>query len=209
MQTLVAATNPSRSPNAAEVLRSGLARGEIQCIAACTPSGYRALVEAAPWIGDLFRAVQVRSLDEGETLRVLQARKGRYEKFHAVTYSDEALECAARCSGRFRPEESLPGKAIELLDGAGTRVKLRQAAPPEEIAEVQKRIKFIVHRMDSAIANHEFEKARFYSEEEKKERENLRLLQEKYKPDDSSMSVVSRQDVEETIERWGEYPFRP
>jgi ATP-dependent Clp protease ATP-binding subunit ClpC len=63
--------------------------------------------------------------------------------------------------------------------------------------------------MESAIANHEFEKARFYSNEERKERENLRVLQEKYHLDDSAATTVSREDVEETIKRWEAYPFRP
>jgi ATP-dependent Clp protease ATP-binding subunit ClpC len=153
--------------------------------------------------------VHVRPLDEEETLRVLQARKQQYEKFHEVTFSDEAMECAARSSSRYLPESQLPGKALELLDAAGARVKLRQTSLPEEVTEVQKRIRFIVHRMDAAIASHEFVKARFYSDEERKERENLRLLREKYQLDDSVSSAVGREDVEEVILRWAEYPFRP
>ena len=71
-------------------------------------------------------------------------------------------------------------------------MKLRQTTLPDELADIQKRIKFIVHRMENAIANHEFEKARFYSDEERKERENLRALREKYNLDDSSTGVVDR-----------------
>jgi ATP-dependent Clp protease ATP-binding subunit ClpC len=148
-------------------------------------------------------------MDAETTLGVLQARKGQCEKFYELTYSDEALERAARESGRYLPESALPGKALELLDAAGSRVKLRQAAPPEDVAELQKSIRFIVHRMEGSIANHEFEKARFYSHEEKKERESLRLLRERYKLDDSSSIVVSGQDVEETIAGWTKYPFKP
>jgi len=77
------------------------------------------------------------------------------------------------------PDRFLPDKAVDLIDEAGARVKLRQSSLPEEMIDVQKRIKFVVHRMENAIANHEFEKARFYSDEERKERENLRLLREK------------------------------
>src|SRR5260370_17744284 len=68
---------------------------------------------------------------------------------------------------------------------------------PEEVAEVQKRVKFITHRMETAIANHEFEKARFYSEEERKEKENLRLVRERLKLDDSTTAIVTRDDIEE------------
>jgi len=81
-------------------------------------------------------------------------------------------------------------------------VKLRQSMLPEEITEVQKRIKFITHRMETAIANHEFEKARFYSEEERKEREHLQNLREKLKIDDSVSGVVTREDIEEVVARW-------
>src|SRR5260370_33027932 len=77
---------------------------------------------------------------------------------------------------------------------------------PEELTEVQKRIKFIVHRMENAIANHEFEKARFYSDEERKERENLRALRDKYHLDDSSAGIVTREDIEDGVSRWTGVP---
>ena len=86
-------------------------------------------------------------------------------------------------------------------------MKLRQTSLPEEITEVQKRIKFIVHRMENAIANHEFEKARFYSDEERKERENLRALREKYHLDESSTGVVGREDIEDVVSRWTGVPI--
>ena len=84
---------------------------------------------------------------------------------------------------------------------------LRQTSLPEDITEVQKRIKFIVHRMENAIANHEFEKARFYSDEERKERENLRALREKYHLDESSTGVVGREDIEDVVSRWTGVPI--
>ena len=209
LRALLPPAQPSRSPDGAGILRSVLSRGLIQCIGASTPGEYAALAQAAPWIGDCFRAVHVRPLDEESALRVLQACKQRYEKFHFVTYADDALECAVRSAGRCLPERSLPGKALELLDAAGARVKLRETSLPEDVAEVQKRIKFIVHRMDNAIASHEFVKARFYSDEERKERENLRVLREKYHLDDAVASTVNREAVEEAIKRWEAYPFRP
>jgi ATP-dependent Clp protease ATP-binding subunit ClpC len=123
-----------------------------------------------------------------------------------VTYTDEAIEFSVRHSNRYIPDRFLPDKAIDLVDEAGARVKLRQTALPEEITEVQKRIKFIVHRIENAIANHEFEKARFYSDEERKERENLRALRDKYHLDESSTGVVNREDIEEVVSRWTGVP---
>jgi ATP-dependent Clp protease ATP-binding subunit ClpA len=104
---------------------------------------------------------------------------------------------------------STPGKAFELLDAAGSMVKLRQAPPTEEIAEAEKFIKSIVSRVEKAIANHEFEKARYYSEEERKQRENLDALREKLPVDDSSSAVVGRDHLKEVISRWAAYPYSP
>ncbi len=86
-------------------------------------------------------------------------------------------------------------------------MKLRQTTLPSEVADIQKRIKFIVHRMENAIANHEFEKARFYSDEERKERENLRQLREKYNLDDTSTGVVTKDDIEDVVARWTGVPM--
>jgi ATP-dependent Clp protease ATP-binding subunit ClpC len=190
------------------LLRSSPLEGRVRCIATSTPSDYKECLRAAPWLQDSFRAVYVRSLGLDETFNVLKARKQIYEKFHEVSYSEAALEFAVHAADGYLPERALPGKAFELLDAAAARVKMRQNALPEEIVEAQKRIRFIVHRMDAAIANHEFEKARFYSDEERKERENVRDLREKYSLDESPSNEVSREDVEEVIARWANYPFR-
>ena len=187
-----------------------LSRGALQCIAAETAGAYKETIQEIPWLEESFRTVHVLPLDEIATLKVLVARKSRLEKFHGVQYVDDALEFAAHSSGKYLPERPLPAKALELLDAAGSLVKLRQAAAvPEEVKEIQRRIKFIVQRMENSIANHEFEKARFYSMEEKKELESLRILRETHKLDDSALGVVGLEDVEEVVARWATYPYRP
>ncbi len=191
------------------ILRSSPLQGKVRCIVTSTPGEYKECLRAAPWFKDSFRAVYVRALGTEETLNVLKARKQVYEKFHEVSYSEEALELVAQAAESYLPDRVLPGKAFELLDAAAARVRMRQGALPEEIIEAQKRVRFIVHRMDSAIANHEFEKARFYSDEERKERENLRVLREKHSVDESPSNEVTREDVQEVIARWAIYPFRP
>ncbi|HWG20758.1 MAG TPA: Clp protease N-terminal domain-containing protein [Terracidiphilus sp.] len=191
------------------IIRDSPHQDQIRCIATSTQSDYEECLHVAPWLRDVYRAVFIRPLDEDETLSFLNARKARYESFHEVSYSDEALRCAVESADRYLRDHALPGKALELIDAAAVCVKLRQAAMPEEIRESQKRIRFIVHRMDSAIGNHEFEKAKFYSEEEKKERENLRALREKYHLDEIGSNTVRQEDVEAVIARWSEYPFQP
>jgi len=202
LHTLVGAGSAEGSLDAANILKPALSRGEIQCIGATTPSEYRKSVEKDRSLERRFQSVKVNSPSEEEAIRVLQGIRERYEKFHAVSYTDEAIQYAVYLSSRYIPDRFLPDKAIDLIDEAGARVKLRQATLPEEVAEMQKRVKFITHRMETAIANHEFEKARFYSEEERKEKENLRLLRERLKLDDSSTGIVAREDIEDVVSRW-------
>jgi ATP-dependent Clp protease ATP-binding subunit ClpC len=202
LHTLVGAGSAEGSLDAANILKPALSRGEIQCIGATTPSEYRKSVEKDRSLERRFQAVKVNSPTEDEAIRVLQGVRERYEKFHAISYTDEAIQYAVYLSSRYIPDRFLPDKAIDLIDEAGARVKLRQATLPDEVAEMQKRVKFITHRMETAIANHEFEKARFYSEEERKEKDNLRQLRERLKLDDSTTGIVAREDIEEVVSRW-------
>ncbi len=188
------------------ILKPALSRGEIQCIGATTPGEYRKSIEKDRSLERRFQAVKVPPPNEEQAVKIIYGIKERYEKFHAVSYTDEAIQFAVYHSNRYIPDRFLPDKAIDLLDEAGARVKLRQTSLPDDITEVQKRIKFIVHRMENAIANHEFEKARFYSDEERKERENLRALREKYHLDESATGIVNREDIEEVVSRWTGVP---
>src|SRR5215831_15410790 len=207
LHTLVGAGSAEGSLDAANILKPALSRGEIQCIGATTPGEYRKSIEKDRSLERRFQAVKVPPPNETDAVKILFGIKDRYEKFHAVTYTDDAINFAVSHSNRYIPDRFLPDKAIDLVDEAGARVKLRQTSLPEEITEVQKRLKFIVHRMENAIANHEFEKARFYSDEERKERENLRALREKYHLDESSTGVVGREDIEDVVSRWTGVPI--
>ena len=207
LHTLVGAGSAEGSLDAANILKPALSRGEIQCIGATTPSEFRKSIGKDRSLERRFQAVKVAPPSEEEAVQVLFGVKDRYEKFHAVAYTDEAVEAAVYTSSRYIPDRFLPDKAIDLVDEAGARVKLRQTTMPDEIAEVHKRIKFIVHRMENAIANHEFEKARFYSDEERKERENLRLLREKYNLDESAAAAVTKDDIEDVVARWTGVPM--
>ena len=202
LHTLVGAGSAEGSLDAANILKPALSRGEIQCIGATTPGEYRKSVEKDRSLERRFQAVKVGAPSEDDAIQILEGVRERYEKFHAVSYTDEAIRYAVYLSSRYIPDRFLPDKAIDLIDEAGARVKLRQAMLPDEVAEVQKRVKFITHRMETAIANHEFEKARFYSEEERKEKENLRVVRERLKLDDTNTGIVTREDIEEVVGRW-------
>ena len=207
LHTLVGAGSAEGSLDAANILKPALSRGEIQCIGATTPAEYRKSIEKDRSLERRFQAVKVPPPNEEDAIKIIQGIKEKYEKFHAVSYTEDAVTFSVTHSSRYIPDRFLPDKAIDLIDEAGARVKLRQTSLPEELTEVQKRIKFIVHRMENAIANHEFEKARFYSDEERKERENLRTLRDKYHLDDSSAGIVTREDIEDVVSRWTGVPI--
>src|SRR2546428_7502874 len=155
LHTLVGAGSAESSLDAANILKPALSRGEIQCIGATTPGEYRKSIEKDRSLERRFQAVKVSPPDEGDATKILFGIKDRYEKFHAVTYTDEAINFAVSHSNRYIPDRFLPDKAIDLIDEAGGRAELGHASLPEGSTEGQKRIKIIVHRMEKASATHE------------------------------------------------------
>src|SRR5919204_483250 len=125
LHTLVGAGSAEGSLDAANILKPALSRGEVQCIGATTPAEFRKSIEKDRSLERRFQAVKVGAPSENEAVRILQGVKSRYEKFHMVNYTDEAIESAVYLSNRYIPDRFLPDKAIDLLDEAGARVKLR------------------------------------------------------------------------------------
>ena len=191
------------------LLKKALLSGEVRCIASATPEEYASARKKAKWLDQCFVAVEVQPATQAEAIAVLQASKGRFEKFHGVQYAEDALTAAVLYSNRHIKDRFLPDKAIDLIDDAGALVKMQRekASLPDELRECEKRIKLIVHRMENSIANHEFEKARFYSEEERKERKTLDEMRRKYKVENPQAGMVTKEHVEEVLARWTEMPL--
>jgi len=184
------------------LLKRPIVSGQVQCISIATPAEYAKSIAEHGWLESCFQPIRVAAASEDESLHVLRAIKATYEGFHGATYSDEVLAGVVAYAACI-PDRRLPGKAVDLMDEAGSVVRLRYGKVPEEVQEVQKRVRFIVQRMQAAIANHEFEKARFYSEEERKERENLQNLLQKYKAAGTpSPTEVTVADIEGVIANW-------
>jgi ATP-dependent Clp protease ATP-binding subunit ClpC len=186
------------------LLKKGLLSGDVHCIASATPEEYRTALKRARWLERCFLAVEVQPATEADAIRILQAVKTRFEEFHSVQYTEDALTAAVVYSSRYVKDRNLPDKAIDLIDDAGAYVKMKQekTALPEEVMEIRKRINFIAKRHENAVNNHEFEKARFYSDEERKERENLRELQQKHNIKDTNVGTVTVEHIEEVLARW-------
>src|SRR6478735_6091407 len=130
LHTLVGAGSAEGSLDAANILKPALSRGEIQCIGATTPSEFRKSIEKDRSLERRFQAVKVPPPNEADAIKILFGIKDRYEKFHAVAYTDDAVEAAVFTSSRYIPDRYLPDKAIDLIDEAGARVKLRQTTLP-------------------------------------------------------------------------------
>src|SRR6201981_338629 len=135
LHTLVGAGSAEGSLDAANILKPALSRGEIQCIGATTPGEYRKSIEKDRSLERRFQAVKVPPPNEADAVKIIMGIKDRYEKFHAVSYTDAAIEFAVAHSNRYIPDRFLPDKAIDLIDEAGARVKLGQTSLPAEIPE--------------------------------------------------------------------------
>ena len=138
LHTLVGAGSAEGSLDAANILKPALSRGEIRCIGATTPGEYRKYIEKDRSLERRFQAVRVEAPDERQTIDVLMGVRDRYESFHDVSYTQEAIEAAVYQSSRYITDRFLPDKAIDLLDEAGARAKLRASGEPlAEDAEVR------------------------------------------------------------------------
>lgn len=184
-----------------ELLKTALLGGSLQCICTAIPEDFRKALEKHRWLRRCFRTIEVPPMTEEEALQVLVSAKGRYEGFHGLSFGEGALPCIVRYANLYIKDRYLPDKALDLLDEAAAYAKVRSSHWPPEVVELQKRIRFLAHRLENAVANHEFEKARFYSDEERKEGAALRDVLGKHKLDDA-VPTVTKEDVEEVLARW-------
>lgn len=193
--------SPVASFHVTELLLRPIMAGKIQCISTSTPTTFAKLQADRHWLAEYFEPIEVVLVNEEAAMKVLHGIKGAYERFHNVSYTDEAIAHAVLCAKKYIKNKSLPGTAVDIIDEAGAAAQLEQGSLPEEVVEVQKRIRFIVERIKASVANHEFEKARFYSQEERKERDNLKQLREKYKLDNNPALTVRREEIEKAISK--------
>jgi len=193
--------SPVASTHVTDVLLRPIMARKIQCIATSTPATFAKLQADRHWLAEYFEPIEVASPNDDAAIKVLQGIKRAYETFHNVSYTDEAVAHAVLCAKKYIRDRSLPGTAVDVIDAAGAAAQLEQSSLPEDVVEVQKRIRFIVQRMEASIANHEFEKARFYSQEERKERDNLKQLREKYKLDNNPALNIRREEIEKAVSK--------
>jgi ATP-dependent Clp protease ATP-binding subunit ClpC len=202
LHTLVGAGSAEGSLDAANILKPALSRGEIQCIGATTPAEYRKYIEKDRSLERRFQAVKVASPTEEETIQILRGIKDRYEKFHHVSYRDEALEAAVYQSSRYITDRFLPDKAIDLLDEAGSRVKLRDAAAIEEAPEFSRKIRVVVDKGNDVERG-----GTFFRDEEVAQRENLHIVREHWDMGGPGAHHVTKGDIDDVVSKWTGIPI--
>ena len=208
LHTLVGAGAAEGSLDAANILKPALSRGEIRCIGATTPSEFRKYIEKDRSLERRFQAIKVEPPSEVESLEILSGIKEKYESFHHVAYEPEAMEAAVYQSSRYITDRFLPDKAIDLVDEAGARAKLRESGYRDEFGEVNKSIRVAVEQMENATAQKDYERAKFFREQEVLARENLQFIREKFDvKNGGNKAAVTKQDIDEVVSKWTGVPL--
>ena len=206
IHSLIGAGSAEGSLDAANILKPALSRGEISCIGATTIREYRRYIEKDRSLLRRFQAINVNPPNEDETLQILEGVKERYEGFHKVKYSDQAIRSAVYQSNRYITDRFFPDKAIDILDEAGAKVKLRRVADTQNLRRLESEIRSIVKEMKKAISDKDFEKAVFLREREIELKEEIERFKAERESVGEELMEVTKKDVEEIISSWTDIP---
>ena len=207
IHTLVGAGAAEGAVDASNILKPSLARGEIQCIGATTMDDYRKYVERDPALERRLQPVRVEEPSQDDTLSILEGVKDRYEEHHNVEYTEDALKAAANLAIRFLPDRFLPDKAIDLLDEAGSRVRLRGSATPASVKDAMQVLDNVRKEKDEAIASQQYEFAAELRDRELNLNQNLDTLEKEWQEGrNSERTYVTEEDIAEVVSMWTGIP---
>ncbi|CAN0906104.1 Chaperone protein ClpC, chloroplastic [Linum grandiflorum] len=213
VHTLIGAGAAEGAIDAANILKPALARGELQCIGATTLDEYRKHIEKDPALERRFQPVKVPEPTVDESIQILKGLRERYEIHHKLRYTDEALAAAAQLSHQYISDRFLPDKAIDLIDEAGSRVRLRHAQVPEEAKELEKEVRQIIKEKDVAVRNQDFEKAGELRDREMDLRAQITAIVEKGKEMSKAETeageegpTVTEADIQHIVSAWTGIP---
>jgi ATP-dependent Clp protease ATP-binding subunit ClpC len=208
MHTIVGAGAAEGAVDAANILKPSLARGELQCIGATTMDDYRKHVERDPALERRFQPIIVAEPTVEETAEILLGIKSRYEDHHGLDITEEAVRTAASLSARFIADRFLPDKAIDLIDEAGSRVRLRNSTTPLSVKEVSKLLENVRKEKDEAIASQQYEYAAELRERELGLMERMEGLEREWHHDDEGKErpMVTGDDIAEVVSMWTGIP---
>jgi len=204
IHSLIGAGSAEGSLDAANILKPALSRGEISCIGATTLKEFRKYIEKDRSLLRRFQSIQIDQPSQEETLEILEGVKARYEDFHHVSYSADALQAAIYQSSRYIPDRQQPDKAIDVIDEAGAKVKLRRVRDTQNVRQVEDEVRDVTKEMKSAISDKDFERAVYLREREIDLREDLERLRGSATEDQDV--EVCRTDIEQVISAWTGIP---
>ncbi len=207
MHTLVGAGAAEGAIDAASIIKPALARGELQTIGATTLDEYRKYVEKDPALERRFQPIMVGEPSVAETVQILYGLRDRYEAHHRVSITDTALEAAAVLSDRYISDRFLPDKAIDLIDEAGSKMRIKMMTAPPGIKEVEERLRSVRGEKEAAIEAQEFEKAASLRDKEKRIIAEKRAMEEEWrKPDARRLVEVTENEIADVVSMWTGVP---
>ena len=195
MHTLIGAGSAEGSIDAAAILKPPLSRGEIQVIGATTIDEYRKHLEKDSALERRFQTIMVNEPSEEQTVRILEGLRDKYEAHHQVHYSDEALQSAVSLSNRYIQDRYLPDKAIDVIDEAGARMRIRNMTLPKELRDLDDSLRHLRAEKDAAIASQDFERAAQLRDEETKMKEQRDQAQKDW--EENAQKTVQQIGVQE------------
>ncbi|BAK14608.1 ATP-dependent Clp protease ATP-binding subunit ClpC [Solibacillus kalamii] len=207
LHTLIGAGGAEGAIDASNILKPSLARGELQCIGATTLDEYRKYIEKDAALERRFQPIQVDEPSVEETIQIINGLRDRYEAHHRVKISDEAVEAAAKLSDRYISDRFLPDKAIDLIDEAGSKVRLRSYTVPPNLKELEDKLEGIKSEKNAAVSGQEFEKAAALRDTEQKLKQELEQLKKEWKEKQGKEeSTVYVDDIAQVVAMWTGIP---
>jgi ATP-dependent Clp protease ATP-binding subunit ClpC len=213
LHTIIGAGAAEGAIDASNMLKPALARGEMRCIGATTLDEYRKYIEKSGALERRFQMVLVPEPSSEDAVEILRGLRGRYEEFHGVKITDEALKDAVELSQRYITQRQLPDKAIDLIDEAGSRVKLRVALPPKEVRELTRELDEVNVAKEDAVNNDEYEKAAELRDKANELEEKLAAAQEAWQAerteeDGDEQPKVTEDDIAAIVSEWTGVPVK-
>ena len=207
MHTLVGAGAAEGAIDAASIIKPALARGELQTIGATTLDEYRKYVEKDPALERRFQPILVGEPSIEETIEILKGLRDRYEAHHRVSITDDAIDAAANLADRYISDRFMPDKAIDLIDEAGAKMRIKMMTAPPGVKEVDDRLRQVRAEKEAAIEAQEFEKAASLRDKEKQVLAEKRSMEEEWlKPDNRRVVEVTEREIADVVSMWTGVP---
>ena len=208
LHTIIGAGAAEGAIDASNILKPALARGELQCIGATTLDEYRKHIEKDPALERRFQPIVVGEPSKEESLAILKGLRDRYEAHHKVKITDEALEAAVKLADRYIADRFLPDKAIDLIDEAASRVRIRNYTAPPDLKQIEEKLANLRAEKEAAVRNQEFELAAELRDQERKIKEELAELKKEWEQQigTADLSMVTAEDVAYIVSSWTGVP---